>query len=288
MLKSPLITYGGFKAYLASAYAYTKEVGPFLRRHTTIRKVTLDHRLPHVPTVLYHDKKKNPGKVTAWDVALSIHRDSYLTGYTILSLLGWTEYTPKKIYVNWIRHVTPKKAPQTVIDDETLQRVAFSPKKTPTTSLSFNRREIVVLSGQYFSTAEKKHLIRCPPELDLPEYAMTFRDERLFIEALVNYHYFGGADIVWQALLSKAEEMDQGLLLRTYSEMNLKYPYANAIGYIFDFHVRGFSKAIKWLDRVNKNLKFHLFMGDQERRIYVDKWSLYVPKRFYGPYMKKE
>ena len=202
MLKASLITFKGFKAYLSSAYGYTGEVGPFLRRHTTIRKVKLDHRLPRVPNTLYHDTRKNPGRVTAWDVALSLHPDSYLTGYTMLSLLGWTEYMPKKIYVNWVRPTQKQKAPRNlVIDNEALQRVAFIPKRvlaTPSTSIA---ERSLLLSGQLFSSAEKKHLVPCPPELELPEYAKTFLDERLFIEALINHHYFGGADIVWPTLL---------------------------------------------------------------------------------------
>jgi hypothetical protein len=279
MLKSPLITFRAFKAYLSSAYGYSDEVGPFLRRHTTIRKVRLDHRLSRIPNTLYHDTKKNPGRVTAWDVALSLHPNSYLTGYTMLSLLGWTEYTPKKIYVNWIRHSQNQKSPEKfVIDNEALQRVAFIPKHISTDSFSFNRKEIIVLSGQIFSSVEKKHLVPCPPELKLPEYAMTFRDERLFIEAVINYHYFGGPDIVWQALLTKATEINQKTLLRTYLEMRLKYPYANAIGYVIE---RATGNAGLWLGLVNKDLRFHLFMGDRERRVFAEQWSLYVPKRFY-------
>ncbi len=282
MLKARLIAFKGFKAYLSSAYGYTGEVGPFLRRHTTIRKVKLDHRLPRVPNTLYHDTRKNPGRVTAWDVALSLHPDSYLTGYTMLSLLGWTEYTPKKIYVNWVRPIRKQKAPRNlVIDNEALQRVAFIPKRVSGDSFKFNRREIIVLSGQLFSSTEKKHLVPCPPELELPEYAKTFRDERLFFEALINHHYFGGADIVWQALLSKAKEINQETLLRIYLEMDLKYPYANAIGYVIDTATGKSGKADKWLGLVNKDLRFHLFLGDRERRMFTEKWSLYVPKRFY-------
>jgi hypothetical protein len=159
--------------------------------------------------------------------------------------------------------------------------VAFTSKRIPAVSLGFNGKEIIVLSGQYFTSSEKKHLIKCPQGLNLPKYAMRFRDERLFIEALINYHYFGGAEIVWQALSSKAEHINYESLQRTYKEMNLKYPFANAIGYILDSHMQSSKDASRWLDLVNRDLKFHLFMGDGERRIFVEKWSLYVPKRFY-------
>jgi hypothetical protein len=281
MLKSRLITSKDIKAYLSSTYGHTKEVKSFLRKHRSLKVIELDHHSRSLSHVLYHDTQKNPGRVTAWDVALSFHPRSYLTGYTILSFLGWTEYTPKKVYVNWIRGIRKRAASQTTaIDNEVLQRVAFTPKKIPPVSLRFDDREIIVLSGQYFSSVETKHLIKCPAELDLPKYAMTFRNERLFIEALINYHYFGGPDVVWQALSSRAEHMNQESLQRTFADMNLKYPYANAIGFIIDSSLKNARKASRWLDLVNRDLKFHLFMGDGERRVFVEKWSLYVPKRF--------
>ncbi len=282
MLKYPLVGHRSIKAYLSEEYGYTKQVSAFLLKHKFLKEVIVKQHFGRTPHVLYHDTRANPGRITPWDVALSLHPHSYLTGYTALSMLGWTEYAPRKIYVNWVRGIREK--PILVaepINQEVLQRVAFQPKKAPPVSLTFDGDDIVILSGQFFSSAEKHHLVRCPSRPDLPKYAMTLRAERLFLEALVNYHYFGGPEIVWQALLSKARDIAQESLLKTYAEMRLKYPYANAIAYILECSLRKTARLDKWLPLVNRELRFHLFMGDGERRVYVEKWSLYVPKRFY-------
>ena len=49
--------------------------------------------------------------------------------------------------------------------------------------------------------------------------------------------------------------------------MDLKYPYANAIGYVIDTATDESGKADKSLSLVNKDLRFHLFLGDKERRM---------------------
>jgi hypothetical protein len=282
MLKSRLLTQKSIKPYLTSNYAYTKNINSFLRKHEFIQTIKLEHHFSAVPQTLYQDVQKNPGKVTAWDIALSLHPESYLTGYTVLSLLGWTEYFPKVVYVNWIRGIRDKADPDnSQIDNETLQRIAFQPKKSPANTFIFEDKEIHFLSGQYFTRQEQSHLIKFPNEVDLPRYARTFSPERLFIESLINYHHFGGQELVWQALSSKVDDINQDFMIKIYKQMKLQYPYANAIGYLVESFSKNKSTIRKWLGLVNTSLKFHLFMGDNERRIYVEKWSLYVPKRFY-------
>lgn len=281
MLSLPLIRPHKLKDYLKKEYDYHSPASSYLARHKTMVKIELDTHLPDSSHTLYHDKKKNPGQVTAWDIALSLHSNSYITGYSALSILGWTEYTPTRIYVNWIRGINSKQAfASQNIDEETLSRIAFTPKKDPPVNLVYENMEIVILSGQYFTMKEKTHLVELPFELELPRYAKTFCNERLFIEALINYHWFGGADIVWSAFKEKAKTLDRKKLLTIYKEMRLKYPYASAIGYVLDHFAPTTSNNNPWLPLVNKAVKFHLFMGDNERRVFVDKWSLYVPKRF--------
>jgi hypothetical protein len=267
---------------LASECRFHGETSTYLRRHETLKKIELKLKSSGAPHFLYHDTKRNPGTISVWDIALSLHVDSYITGYTALSLLGWTEYSPTKIYINWIRSTKDKF---TVIHDpiknETLQQAAYTTKKEPPVLLSFDDKEIVFLSGQIFSPEEKTHLIPFASELELPPYALTFQEERLFLEALINYHWFGGADIVWQALTSRARSLNQNKLIEVYKEMKLQYPYANAIGYILERCNTSKTVLARWASLVNSDLQFHLFMGDSERRVFVDKWSVYVPKRFY-------
>jgi hypothetical protein len=74
--------------------------------------------------------------------------------------------------------------------------------------------------------------------------------------------------------------LDQLLLIKIYDDMKLKYPYSNSIGYWLDKAGIDNKYQVVWENKVNRNIKFHLFMGDKERRIYNKKWNLYIPKRF--------
>jgi hypothetical protein len=105
--------------------------------------------------------------------------------------------------------------------------------------------------------------------------------ERLLVECVINYHHFGGPEIVWRAFPLIVKRANPNIILRTYEEMHLKYPYANAIGYILECLKCGKAIVDKWLRLVNRELRFYLFLGDAQDRTYVDKWSIYVPQRFH-------
>ncbi len=66
----------------------------FLRMQSLLVPVQLHHHWPSIPQVLYHDTKLNPGGMSAWDVALSLHERSYLTGQTIVSMITRADGSP--------------------------------------------------------------------------------------------------------------------------------------------------------------------------------------------------
>lgn len=281
MLDERLITPKAIKSYLLTNFGYTKDVETFLLRNRFLKPLVLKHDSISLPHVLYHDTQRNPGEITTWDVALSLHHYSFVAGYSAFAKLGWAKPNETLIYVNWVRHLPEKLAEPVAIDDEALQRIAFSPKRLAATIVAFRGRRIHALSGQVFSSSELNHLISVPNNSGLPKYAKTYREERLLIESLINYHYFGGADSVWKILKRKAKSLDQSKILSVFGEMNLKYPYANAIGYMLESAEVPENFLDRWMALSSRHLTFHLFLGDTESRILSEKWNLFVPKRFH-------
>jgi len=280
MLKEPLLKFSDLKDYLATYYSYHSGFSNFLKSHNEIVEIQLDHHFDDLSSSLYHDTKRNPGTVDPEDVALSLKKRSFLTGYKMCSLYGWTEYIPKVIHVDWIRREIEEKQIKT-IDNSALQEIAFKNKKTSSTSFTFKTERVIVLSGKYITPIEKSHFVHLSSDYNVPSYTTVPIPERLLMEALVNYPYFGGQDIVWEMGLNILPYLNFTRLVEVYDQMCLSYPYVNALGYWCEKAKISSNKLQNLKRRVSSDIKFHLFMGDKERRKWIPEWSLYVPKRFY-------
>ena len=65
-----------------------------------------------------------------------------------------------------------------------------------------------------------------------------------------------------------------------FEAQNFQYPYENSLGYIME-SANIDKKYIQYFkNKVNRDIQFHLFLGDPERRIWNQDWNLYIPKRF--------
>lgn len=277
-MKNRLMLLSDLRLHLKSNYTLKTGIDTYIEKNKHIKVYNIPFLSNNMPTKLYQDINVEGGLASAFDVALSLKKNSFLTGYYVMSLNGWTEYIPKVIHVNWKRNPFQKK--DSLIDNNTLQMIAFREKQTSKLRFNYNKYEIVILNGQVLKKYKHDHFKRIDKQFDLPSYAETYIDERLIIEALINYHYFGGADIVWNAGKNQFNNLDLDLMLAIYKEMELIYPYANAIGYWLERSGVSSKYISKWVKLVNHDLQFHLFMGDKERRVFNDKWNLYIPKRF--------
>lgn len=277
-MKDRLISSRDLLPYLKENYNLKTNVEKYIEKNDHIKVYNIPYLSNYLPTKLYQDLNLDPGTPSAFDIALSLKKNTFLTGYYMMSINGWTEYIPKIIHVNWVRNSFEKK--DTVIDNDNLQMIAFKEKHFSKLRFSYDHYEIVVLNGQVMKKYKHNHFKEIESRFELPVYAKTYIDERLLIESLINYQYFGGADIVWEAGITKSSNLDLDLLLIIYKEMELIYPYANAIGYWLESAGVGSKYLSKWLKLVNNDLQFHLFLGDKERRIFNQKWNLFIPKRF--------
>lgn len=281
MLKKQLIHVNDISKYLYTNYDWKKSFHSFLSKRGNIKTINLNHKLKNLPRILFQDLERNPGQVSEWDIAFSLRKLPIFTGYHLVSMLGWTEYLPKTIHVSFIRRVIPQIVPRS-IDPEALQRVAFQPRRQSRDHFMYNGMKIHMLSGHILTNEQvENHLVQIQKEYEIAPYVKMFCEERLVIEMLMSYQYFGGADIVWDMLLEQLSAVNIEKLQLIFQEMHLSYPYQNALAYCL-YCIDPDHPGLDFFEnRVDHNLRFHLFLGDKERRKYFDRWSLYVPKRFY-------
>lgn len=278
MLKHRLNTLDEIRNVLSSDYDIKGDYITHLNKTNHIRVIELNHKLRRVPSKLYQDLRNNPGDPDVFDIALGLRKDSYITGYKLISMMGWTDYMPKVIHVNWVRG-TLRNNRTDEIDNRVVQKTAFKPKRKSKVAFRYDDYEIILLSGQFFPRSHERYF-QSPKSLPLPTYSKIPVPEYLALDALINYHYFGGAESVWKLFKDRARYLDLKLLRRFYRELKFVYPYANAIGYLLESAGVDRQELGYWENKVDKTIQFHLFMGDQERRILNPKWNLYVPKRF--------
>ncbi|MCP4134737.1 MAG: hypothetical protein GY754_27430 [bacterium] len=278
MLKNRLLSNRDLPSYLKEKYDYKGKTNSFLKKRDSIHELKINSKIHNLPEKLYHDTSLNPGSPNAFDIALSLKKKSFLTGYLVFAFLGWTEYIPTIIHVNWKRNLF-KKTNSPIVND-VLQKVAFKPKKASRLRFKYNDYEIMILNGQVIKKYKQQHFRLLSEIAELPDYTETYVEERLIIESLINYHYFGGADIVWDAGIDQFLNLDLDLMYKIYKELDLIYPYANAIGYWMEKAGVSQKYLRKWEKMIDYNMQFHMFMGDGERRVWNKKWNLYVSKRF--------
>ena len=270
-------------SYLEGNYEYKirpfVSMQKFIENSGFIQEIILKKQGVNIPEKLYYDKNKIKATISPVDIAINLKVPYFLTGYYIFSELGLTEYAPKVIHVDWIRPKGRNKH-QGLIDNEVLQQIAFKPKRETSRIISYDGYQIYLLNGKYFGENPDEYTINMKISNANCSEIKTLKLEKLMIESLINYQYFGGADLVWEVFMKVKNDLNLSKLIEYYKECDYQYPYQNALGYLLET-ASADREVISYFEKnVNKNIKFHLFIGDSERRIWNEKWNLYVPKRF--------
>jgi hypothetical protein len=126
MLEAPLVTPRSINDYIARSYGYPRNSKEFLSARSFLRPITLDHSHQAIPRVLYQDSQRNSGDPSAWDVALSLHPESYVTGQAALQLFGLRKSREDRIDVNWVRGKKNEGQQGDPIDVEALTRISHT------------------------------------------------------------------------------------------------------------------------------------------------------------------
>lgn len=218
------------------------------------------------------------GDISAYRLALSFNKNSYLSHYSALLFHQLTNNVPRKIYTNM-----EQAAKYNTIDfndpEERLKQknidLAFSrPMRETNQKASFNlpgsSYEVFLLNG-------KNHGKLGVTKVELNGETLPVTDlERTLIDIVVRPIYAGGTLEVLEAYKAAKGRVSVNKLLATLKKMDFSYPYHQAIGFYLDR--AGYSdKIFKLFSPFGVNYDFYLTYGMTDKE-YSKQWRVYYPK----------
>ena len=235
----------------------------FLLREGIVQRVSLDSlRYPGfvryaLPTA------------SAFAVALSLRRGSYLSHASAVFLHGLTDQLPQRIYAN--REQSAKPESESEIMQRALDRAFAQPQREAHYVVSGPGYEVVLLNGK--QTGRLEVGVLPGPQGEPLEVTKL---ERTLIDITVRPLYAGGVYQVLEAYRAAKERVSIGVLLATLKKLDYRYPYHQAIGFYMER--AGYDETLLGrVEQLGKELDFYLTHG-LRRRTLSARWRLFVPE----------
>lgn len=199
----------------------------------------------------------------AFELALSLANKSYLSHYTAAYLNGLTTQVPKRIYVTTElskKHQTRNRLTQSAIDQ------AFSqPQRIAGEQAVWADYTIIPLHGK-FSNRLGVNLTAPMPHTGL---------ERTLIDMAVRPAYSGGVHAVLENYRKAADKISINKLKATLTNLDLLYPYHQAIGFYLE-KAGVPARKLEAFEEMAMEYDFYLTY-DMKETEYSEKWRLYYP-----------
>lgn len=209
------------------------------------------------------------GKVSSYQVALSIRPRAYLSHGTAVFLHGLTDAVPKVIYVN--QEQSPKPTPSGELKQESIDRAFSSQQRRSGYTLEFEQWRIMLLSGKNTGNLGVVKIVG-----PLQEQLDVTSVERTLIDIAVRPIYAGGVFQVLQAYKSARDRVSVNTLIATLKKLNYIYPYHQVIG--FYMQRAGYDeKRYGRLRSLGLIFDFYLAYGMKESE-FDREWRLHYPK----------
>jgi predicted transcriptional regulator of viral defense system len=206
---------------------------------------------------------------SAYAVAQTLRRGSYLSHASSIFLHGITQQIPKTIYVN--KEQSPKPSHPESLTQEGIDRAFSNRIRTSNYVFGYKDFKIVVLSGKATNQLEVDDL-----EISPGEKVRTTRLERALIDIAVRPNYAGGVFEVLEAYRAAADRISVNLLVATLKRLGYVYPYHQAIG----FYLERAGVAANQLAKVRSlgiSYKFYLTNQISDHQ-YDSNWMVYFPQ----------
>ncbi len=209
------------------------------------------------------------GKVSEYQVALSVKPRSYLSHGTAIFLHGLTDQIPKTIYVN--QEQSPKPLPSGEMTQSSIDRAFSNQQRKSAYVLEYEQWRIVLLSGK---NTGNLGVAKVPGPLQ--EQLDVTNIERTLIDIAVRPVYAGGVFQVLEAYKSARDRVSVNTLIATLKKLNYVYPYHQVIG--FYMQRAGYEeKRYARLKSLGLNFDFYLTYGVKEPE-FDHQWRLHYPK----------
>lgn len=238
----------------------------FLVENTPIQKIELD--FPSSKTsVLY-----SWGDASVYEVALGLEKDSYLSHFSAMYILGLTLQIPKSVFVTKEQSVKSRER-----DQLTQKEIDESFKKEPRLSnnfVPFKDFRIYLLHGMNSGSLGVVETYLEDKDITVKHTRL----ERTLIDIVVRPAYSGGIGEVLNAYEVAAEKrVSVNRLLSMLEELEYLYPYHQAIGFYMERAGVYSEKQLKMVEDLGITSNFYLVHG-MRNMDFSERWKVFYPK----------
>lgn len=210
------------------------------------------------------------GDASAYLIALSLKRGSYLSHASAVLLHALTDHLPAVIYVN--QEQSEKARAVGGLTQESLARAFAGKPRRSNLVMQCRDTQIVVVSGKNTGRLEVAPLRIGGEDLDVTKL------ERTLIDIVVRPVYAGGVFHVLEAFRAAKDRVSVGTLLATLKKLDYIYPYHQAIGFYMQragYDERQYGRLLA----MGLNVDFYL-SHEMRDPAYDSTWRLYYPSGF--------
>ena len=236
----------------------------FLKKEKIISEIEL--KFPNRKYVRYLRNE-----VSVFEIALSLHPNTYISHYSAIYLHQLTEQFPKTIYINLEQ---PKKTrTSSELSQERIDFAFKGKQRVSKNRCKFHDNEICILNGKFTGNFGIIKMIT-PDNSGLSVTGI----ERTLIDSVVRPEYSGGVFEILKAFENAKDILSINEMLATLKTIDYTYPYHQAIGFYLER--AGYPEnKIKLVERMERQYDFYLTYNMKETE-YSRKWKLFYPKGF--------
>jgi len=208
------------------------------------------------------------GKVTPYELALSITERAYLSHATAAALHGLIKLPRNEIYLNLEQ--SPKPAGGGSLTQESIDR-AFAAKQRRSNLVYKNgRTSVTIIAGKNTNRLGVERLI-CQFE-----NIWATNLERTLVDMVVRPAYAGGPSQLIKAYRGARDKVSVNKLVAVLKQLQYVYPYHQPIGFLMER--AGYSEDhLTQLRALGLDFDFYLTHGMQETN-YSETWRLFYPQ----------
>ena len=223
----------------------------FISDQTKLKKVSLESEK-------YKSMERYTwGEVSAYFVALSVRRDSYLSHGTAVFLHGLTEQIPNIIYTNHEQTAKPRSVGS--LSQEALDRAFANKQRRSNYILRSANWQFAILNGKQTGNLGVVSL----PGPQGETLSLTGL-ERTLIDIVVRPEYSGGPYQILQAYKSAKSRMSVNALIATLTKLDYVYPFHQAIGFYMQ-RAEYEGERLERIRRMPRNYNFYLVHGMRQK-----------------------